>query len=95
MYAPGQVNVSHMILVTLYGTPSCRRYQRMREMVIHASQRLGVPIELQEIGDTGSLSQINPLSLPRLYIGEKLVASQNPPRAQEVELALGESLTNQ
>lgn len=87
--------MSHMTLVTLYGTPSCRRYQRMREMVINASQRLGVPIELQEVGDTGSLSQINPLSLPRLYIRERLVASQNPPRVQEVELALGESLTNQ
>ncbi|MEO8356703.1 MAG: hypothetical protein ABI621_12370 [Chloroflexota bacterium] len=84
-----------MIPITLYGTPICRRYQRMREMVINASQRLGVPIELQEIGDTESLSQIDPLSLPRLYISDRLVASQNPPRVQEVELALGESLTNQ
>lgn len=77
-----------MVTVTLYGTPSCRRYQRMRELVIREAERLGVPIQLDEIGDTKRLSQINPLSLPRLYIGGDLIASQNPPQAQIVGTAL-------
>lgn len=74
--------------VTLYGTPSCRRYQRMRDSVLTEAQKLGVEIHLTEIGDTESLSKINPLSLPRLYVGDELVASQNPPKAQEIAQAL-------
>lgn len=77
-----------MIEIKLVGTPACRRYQRMRESVIHEAERLGIPIELKEIGGTEQLLQFNPLSLPRLYIGEKLVASQNPPQAQEIEQEL-------
>ncbi len=74
--------------VKLFGTPACRRYQRMRELILAEAQRLGVEIELTEIGDTESLSKINPLSLPRLYVGDELVASQNPPRAQEIARAM-------
>ncbi len=77
-----------MIQVTLYGTSSCRRYQRMRELVVREAERLGVPIQLDEIGDTKQLSQINPLSLPSLYIDRELIASQNPPKAQIIEAAL-------
>jgi len=77
-----------MIQVTLYGTPSCRRYQKMRELVLFESDRLGITVRLKEIGDTDQLSKINPLSLPRLYIGDELVASQNPPKVQIVEQAL-------
>ncbi len=77
-----------MIPVKLIGTPACRRYQRMRDAVLKEAERLGIAIQLEEIGDTESLSQINPLSLPRLYIGETLVAAQNPPKSQEIVLAL-------
>jgi hypothetical protein len=57
-------------------------------MVANEAKRLGIPIELDEISETEQLSQINPLSLPRLYIGDELVASQNPPKAQVVEQVL-------
>lgn len=83
-----------MVTITLYGIPSCRRYQRMRELVIREAARLGVPIQLDEIGDTERLMQINPLSLPRLYIGRELIASQNPPQAQIVGTALERVLTH-
>jgi len=77
-----------MTTITLYGTPACRRYQKMRDGVLKEAERLGIAIELEEIGGTESLSKINPLSLPRLYIDETLVASQNPPKPQEIERAL-------
>ncbi len=80
-----------MVMVTLYGTPDCRRYQKMRELVVNASEKTGIPIELKEIGDTESLSRINPLSLPRLHIGEGLAASQNPPKPQIIEAALAKA----
>ncbi|MEP0806975.1 MAG: hypothetical protein HRF47_15955 [Chloroflexota bacterium] len=73
-----------MIEVRLMGTPSCRRYQRMRDVILAEAQKLGIEIRITEIGDTASLSQVNPLSLPRLYIGDELIASQNPPKAEEV-----------
>ncbi len=73
-----------MIEVRLMGTPSCRRYQRMRDVILAEAQKLGVEIRIIEIGDTESLSQVNPLSLPRFYIGDEWIASQNPPKAEEV-----------
>jgi len=81
-----------VVAVTLYGTPSCRRYQKMREIVLSESDRLGITVWLEEIGDMDRLSKINPLSLPRLYIGDELVASQNPPKVQMVEQALSPRL---
>ena len=77
-----------MITIKLFGTPACRRYQRMRESIIHEAERLGILVEIHEIGDTENLSKINPLSLPRLYIADELVASQNPPNVQVLERAL-------
>jgi hypothetical protein len=73
-----------MIPVKLVGTPACRRYQRMHESVLREADRLGIPMQLEEIGDTESLSKINPLSLPRLYINDQLIASQNPPRVEQI-----------
>jgi hypothetical protein len=67
-----------MIKVTLCGIPACRRYKKMRETVLVEATRLGIAVRLEEIGDTDSLSRINPLSLPCLYVSDELVASQNP-----------------
>jgi hypothetical protein len=75
-----------MLTVTLYGT--CRRYRRMKQTVLAEAARLAVPIQLEEIGDTDSLSRLNPLSLPLLYIDGELVASQNPPAPDQVARAL-------
>jgi hypothetical protein len=77
-----------MINVKLIGSPLCRRYQKMRAGVLHEAQRLGIAVQIEEIGDTESLSQFNPLSLPRLYIQSDLIASQNPPKPQDIAWAL-------
>lgn len=82
-----------MLTVTLYGTPACRRYQKMRDLVFAAAERLGIAIHMEEIGDIEQLSKINPLNLPRLYIAGDLVASQNPPKAQMIENMLKKTLT--
>lgn len=60
----------------------------MRELVVHEADQLGVTIQIDEVSDFALLSQISPLSLPRLYIGGELIASQNPPQIQAVEQAL-------
>lgn len=66
----------------LFETPQCRRYQKMRTMVFETAAELGVDIQLKEFNDIERLSQSNPLSLPRLYINETLIASRNPPKAK-------------
>ncbi len=83
-----------MLTVKLVGAPNCRRYQRMREGVVREAKRLGITIHMEEIGDTESLSKTNPLSLPRLYIGGELIASQNPPKTQDITRALQSQETN-
>ncbi len=57
-----------MIRVRLYDSPNCRRYQRMRELILEQARQLNIEIDPIEIGDAESLSRINPLSLPCLYI---------------------------
>lgn len=77
-----------MIEVRLMGTPACRRYQKMRAVILAEAEKFGAEIHLTEIGDTESLSTIDPLSLPRLYVGDELLASQNPPKADAAAQAL-------
>lgn len=77
-----------MIEIRLMGTPACRRYQKMRDLILAEAPKLGAEIHINEISDTESLSQVNPLSLPRLYVGDELLASQNPPKAEDVVRAL-------
>lgn len=79
-----------MLTVTLYGTPSCRRYQRMQKLVVDEATRLNIPIQINEISETEQLVQFSPLSLPRLYINDKLVASQNPPKVEQITKMLEE-----
>lgn len=57
-------------------------------MVLAEAEKLGAQIHLIEISDTESLSKINPLSLPRLYIGDELIASQNPPKPEVAAQAI-------
>lgn len=77
-----------MIRVKLIGSPLCRRYQKMRTSVIQEAEKSGIQLEIEEIGDSASLSQFNPLSLPRLYLRGELAASQNPPKPQDIAQAL-------
>jgi hypothetical protein len=77
-----------MVIVKLMGTPTCRRYQKMRTRVIEEAERLKIAIQVEEVGDMETLSRLNPLSLPRLYIKDISVASQNPPKAETITQAL-------
>ena len=81
-----------MIPVKLIGTPTCRRYQKMRASVIEEAERQKLAIQVEEVGDTETLSRFNPLSLPRLYIEDVLVASQNPPKPEIISQALNGSM---
>lgn len=54
----------------------------MRACIVKEAERLKVDIQVEEIADTEILSQFNPLSLPRLYVGGGLIASQNPPKIE-------------
>jgi hypothetical protein len=77
-----------MITVKLMGTPACRRYQKMRALVMIVADRLGVKLNLEEVSEVEILSRFSPLSLPRLCINGELVASQNPPKVQDLERRL-------
>lgn len=68
-----------MVKIELFGTPQCRRYQRMRTVILEAALELRLEIELEEINHTDQLSQSNPLNLPRLVPNGELIASRNPP----------------
>jgi len=62
----------------LYGTPNCRRYQRMRANVLQAISQADETYELLEINDSERLSKHNPLSLPKLMQHGKTLAAGNP-----------------
>ncbi len=46
-----------MITVKLMGTPTCRRYQKMRTRVIEEAERLEIAIQVEEVGDMETLSE--------------------------------------
>jgi hypothetical protein len=71
-----------MVKIELFGTPQCRRYQKMRTAAQEAAVELGLEIELKEINDSDQLSQSNPLDLPRLYLNGELIAVRNPPKSK-------------
>ena len=79
-----------MLTVTLYGSPSCHRYQKMHKLVLDEAARLNLPIQIDEISETTQLAQFSPLSLPRLYINGNLVASQNPPKVEQITKMLAQ-----
>lgn len=56
----------------------------MQKLVLDEAARLNISIQVNEISDTAQLVQFSPLSLPRLYINDKLVASQNPPKVEQI-----------
>jgi hypothetical protein len=78
-------NSRQAIPVKLVGSPACRRYQKMRAVVLDVAARFDMQVKIEELGEAEKLAQFNPLSLPRLYIRDELVASQNPPKAQDIE----------
>lgn len=74
----------------LWGSPTCPRYQRMRRTVLNEAQRLGVDVQLEEINDAGRLAGVNPLHLPQVRMGERVLARGNPPTPETVAQWLDE-----
>lgn len=72
------------IKATLYGTPTCRRYQRMKTALLDAAERTQISITIQDVEELEALEKFSPLSLPRLYINDEMVASQNPPSVEKI-----------
>lgn len=64
----------------------------MQKLVVDEATRLNIPIQVNEISETEQLVQFSPLSLPRLYINDKLVASQNPPKVEQITKMLEQEL---
>ncbi len=60
----------------------------MQKLVMDEAARLNLPIQVNEVSETAQLVQFSPLSLPRLYINDKLVASQNPPKVEQITKVL-------
>ena len=56
----------------------------MRAVAIQEAERLEIHFSFEEVNDMEHLVQLNPLSLPRLYINATLVASRNPPKSREM-----------
>ena len=73
-----------MANIKLIGSSGCRRYQKMRTVAIQEAKHLGISFSFEEVNDMEHLVKLNPLSLPRLYINETLVASRNPPKSREM-----------
>ncbi len=65
--------------VRLYGAPACRRYQRFRERLLEAALTTVAQLVVEEINDVSSLARFNPLTLPRLEVNGRVVASRNVP----------------
>jgi hypothetical protein len=80
-----------MIPVKLIGTPTCRRYQRMKKVLLDAAERTQIFVDLNEIEEIEVLEKFNPLCLPRLYVNDELIASQNPPSVEKIVQFLRDS----
>ena len=76
--------MSESVVIQLWGSPTCRRYQRMREAVLATARRLDVSLRLEEVNDAGRLASVNPLHLPQLRMGERVLARGNPPSADAI-----------
>ncbi len=77
------MNAAHLT-ATLYGTPSCRRYRRMKSRLLQAARQSGAALHLEEVTDAEALARFNPLSLPRLYLNGDLLAERNPPATEVI-----------
>lgn len=82
-----------VIEVVLVGGEMCHRYQRMREMVLEESARLGVSIQLIEENEVQGILKYNTLNLPLLFIGGVKIAQVNPPSRRQLQSVLRRRLT--
>ena len=73
-----------MLEVKLVGAETCRRYQRMRALVLEEVRRSGQEIELIEETEAEGILKYRTVNLPMLFIGGEEIAQGNPPSRQKV-----------
>lgn len=73
-----------MLEVKLVGSPTCHRYQRMRELVLDQVARADIPIELIEEPEAEAILKYHTVNLPMLFIGGEKIAQGNPPSRKKV-----------
>ncbi len=74
-----------MLQVRLVGPETCRRYKRMRELVLDEAARASVAIELVEESETEGILKYRTVNLPILFIGGEKIAQGNPPSRKKVQ----------
>ncbi len=82
------MNTTRTIHATLYGAPDCHRYRRIKQRLSEVAAATGVAVALEEINDSATLAQFNPITLPRLYVEGQLVATRNAPTKSELRRIL-------
>ncbi len=65
--------------VVLVGANTCRRYQRMRELVLDEAKRAGIAVALLEETEFEGILKYRTVNLPILFIDGRQVAQGNPP----------------
>ena len=73
-----------MLTITLYSTPICRRYQKMRRLALDEAVRLNLTIQTDEISAIDQLMEFSPLRLLGLSVNGQIVASQNLPKVEQM-----------
>ncbi len=79
-----------MLEVKLVGTEACRRYRRMRELVLEEARRAGIAVALLEETEVEGILKYRTVNLPLLFIDGRQVAQGNPPSRQELQRHLRE-----
>jgi hypothetical protein len=65
--------------VKLVGADTCRRYRRMRELVLDEAARAGIQVALREETEVDGILKYRTANLPLLFIDGRQVAQGNPP----------------
>jgi hypothetical protein len=83
--------VGTVVEVILVGSETCHRYQRMREMLLEESARLGLQIKLVEENEVQGILKYSTVNLPLLFIGGEMTAQVNPSSRARVQQYLSQS----
>ncbi len=77
-----------MLEMELVGTEACRRYRRMRELVLDEARRAGMAVALLEETQAQAILKYRTVNLPILFVDGRQVAQGNPPSRQELQRLL-------
>jgi hypothetical protein len=79
-----------MLQLKLVGVDTCRRYRRMRELVLTEAERAGIEIALVEETEVEEILKYGTVNLPLLLIGDTRIGQGNPPSRQALRKYLKE-----